>query len=343
MPVVFRPLAERNGADQHAKLAAPRRAGDRHGLGHCRPAAVMPELGAAQQVLEFAAFLCVGNLEGAAVEADAVVIREDFIGLGIFLEDCAGRVEDDHAHQHAVDRARIEAALRFDHIQPGMQPDRALQVRQDGAAGRLVRLGEIPRVVLTADAQAALDPVLGANVRAQQVTDAERLEKLPVDLTAAPVAGAQGFVDRDRPVGGQVDEGIDRVVVAVVRRLRLQRGAVLRRVHGQAAAVACGRAQDEAHVAGVQLLAQHFERAAPGHGFHRPFIDRGQQRAELRQAQPGLRKQGRRHLLRLNGRHQHPLSPDSTPPWVCLPAPWGSADYRDAARVCPSRRVRGLP
>ncbi|SOZ40083.1 protein of unknown function (plasmid) [Cupriavidus neocaledonicus] len=336
MAVFFRPLAERNGADQHPELAAPRRARDRHGLRQRRLAAVVSQLRAPQQVLELAAFVGVGDLEAIPVEADAVVLRKDLLGLGIPLENRASGVEDHHAHQHAVDRARVERALRFHHIEAGMQPDRALQVRQDGGASGLVRFGEVLRVVLAANAQAALDTILGTDVRAQQVADAERLQELAEDLAAAPVAGAQRLVDRHRPLGGQVDEGIDRVVVAVVRSLGLQRGAVRRSMHRQAAAVAGRRTQDEAHIAGTELRAQHLEGVAPWHGLHRPFIDRGQQRAEFRDAEACWHRQGRRHVPRLNGRHQHSLSPGCTPP--CMPAGalrhLGQRNYRDAVRRC---------
>ncbi|MCY1232316.1 hypothetical protein D9M72_448000 [compost metagenome] len=186
-----------------------------------------------------------------------------------------------------------------------MQVDRALQVRQQRGAQRLVRAREIAALMLAADAEAAFHAVVGTQVRAQDVADADVLEELQVDLALAPDARPQVLVDGHHAVRRQADEGIERVVVVVVGGLARQgRTTMLRGIDHEPAPVRGRRAQDQRDVVGVELPADLLQRLAPWHLFHRSLVDIAQQRAEVRQRHRRLREQVRGCLV-VAHLHQH--------------------------------------
>src|SRR3546814_7917127 len=70
--------------------------------------------------------------------SDAILFGKDATGFLIGLDDVAVGVEAEHAEQHAVDRTGEQRTLAFQKIDPRVQLDRTLQMRQQQLDQRAV-------------------------------------------------------------------------------------------------------------------------------------------------------------------------------------------------------------
>src|SRR3546814_1489088 len=80
--------------------------------------------------LQIATFLTALDADIVAGQPDAILFGKDATGFLIGLDDVAVGVEAEHAEQHAVDRTGEQRTLAFQKIDPRVQLDRTLQMRQ---------------------------------------------------------------------------------------------------------------------------------------------------------------------------------------------------------------------
>ncbi|MNT58520.1 hypothetical protein D3C72_1959600 [compost metagenome] len=129
--------------------------------------------------------------------------------------------------------------------------------------------------------QGAFHAVRRHQVGGQDIAQVERLQVLHVERVRQPCRLAEQLVGAEQPVGVQVQERAQRIVLLAVRRLAGQVRPVWRRVDDQPRPVGGGMAQDQGDEGGVQPCANALEEGGPGHGLGRALVEQAEQGAQL--------------------------------------------------------------
>ena len=204
-----------------------------------------------------------------------------------------------------------------------MQDHGALEVRQQCLAQGSVRLREVPVRSRSRDAQPAVGPAFGDDVRSQDVADPVRLDERPVELTRHP-RGAFHLVDGDRALDGQPHERVHREHLVVTVGGVVDLRAAIARPYEQCRLVGRSRSQDQGHPVRAHDRPQRDERPAPRHGFERSLVNRADQLTELLD----------------RDRHCLPARGSRSPRERRLSVHWSVATVTTRCRQCSATRAR---